>query len=160
MFCINCFHKNTRVGNSRPHKKQPSIWRRRTCPQCGATFTTYERPSLADNTPIQLADGQTDTFNLGRLIISIAACFTHNPSAGTYQALWLAQTVEATLSTEHTTSLTPEDIEATTHQVLRRYDEMAAIQYAAKHNLIYATRKPGRPSVRAHAPRSDASPSR
>lgn len=153
MFCINCFHTNTSVANSRPNKKQPSVWRRRKCSKCGTIFTTYERPSLADNTPINLSDGRQDTFNLGRLILSIAGAFTHNPAEGQYNALWLAQTVEDTLSTERT-SITPQDIEATTHQVLKKYDELAAIQYAAQHQLIFSTRKRGRPSLRGPEPLS------
>lgn len=159
MFCINCFHPKTSVSNSRPHKKQPSVWRRRICAQCSAVFTTYERPSLADNIPISLPGGGSDTFNLGRLILSIAGAFTHDPNEGRYNALWLAQTVEDTLSTQRT-SMTPEDIEATTHQVLKKYDELAAIQYAAKHNLISSVRKRGRPSLHERGPRSRESPSR
>ncbi len=153
MFCINCFHKSTSVSNSRPHKKQPQIWRRRTCANCHAVFTTYERPSLADNTPIDLADGSTDTFNLGRLILSISKAFTHSPNDAQYSSLWLAQTVEDTLSTDRK-SISPEDIEATTHQVLKKFDELAAVQYAAQHKLISSTRKRGRPSLREHGPRS------
>jgi transcriptional repressor NrdR len=159
MFCINCFHKNTVVANSRPHKKQPQIWRRRTCEECGTTFTTYERPSLADNKPVALPDGKTDTFNLGKLIISIAKAFTHMPAQAEYHALWLAQTVEDTLSTERKV-VTPEDIEATTHTVLRRFDELAAVQYAAQHQLISSTRRRGRPSWRGPEPPKQQSPSR
>lgn len=153
MFCINCFHTNTQVTNSRPHKKQPSVWRRRSCKNCGTVFTTYERPSLADNTPISLPDNQSDTFNLGKLILSIARSFTHSPSEGEYIALWLAQTVEDTLSTQRQV-ITPDDITATTHQVLKQFDELAAVQYAARHNLISSTRRRGRPSLRAPGPRS------
>lgn len=159
MFCINCFHKNTAVANSRPHKKQPQIWRRRKCANCGIVFTTYERPSLADNKPIHLPNGKEDTFNLGRLIISISRAFTHTPEEGNYNALWLAQTVEDTLSTQYKI-ITPADIEAVTHQTLKQFDELAAIQYAATHKLISSTRKRGRPSLRAHGPRTDVSPSR
>ena len=140
MFCINCFHSSTAVSNSRPNKKQ-------------TTFTTYERPSLADNMPISLTDGTTDTFNLGKLILSIAKAFTHSPNDAQYSSLWLAQTVEDTLSTERK-SLTIEDIEATTHQVLKKFDELAAVQYAAQHQLISSTRKRGRPSLREREPRS------
>lgn len=154
MFCINCFHKNTAVINSRPHKKQPTVWRRRKCPNCGQAFTTFERPSLADNKSIHLPDGKTDTFNLGKLVISIGKAFTHSPGDGAYNALWLAQTVEDTLSTQHQT-ITPEDIEAVVHQTLKRFDELAAVQYAAQHQLISATRKPrGRPSLHEHGPRT------
>jgi transcriptional repressor NrdR len=153
MFCINCFHKSTTVANSRPNKKQPQIWRRRSCSNCHVTFTTYERPSLADNKTITLADGSSDTFNLGKLILSIAKAFTHSPNDAQYNALWLAQTVEDTLSIERQ-ALTPEDIEATTHQVLKKFDELAAIQYAAQHQLISSARKRGRPSLRERGPRS------
>lgn len=153
MFCINCFHKNTAVANSRPNKKQPQVWRRRTCSNCQTTFTTYERPSLADNKPISLQSGGSDVFNLGKLILSIAQAFSHSPDDAQYNALWLAQTVEDTLSTERQI-ITPEDIAATTHQVLRKFDELAAIQYAAQHKLISSTRKRGRPSLREHGPRT------
>lgn len=160
MFCINCFHPSTTVENSRPSKKHPQVWRRRKCLKCGVHFTTFERPSLADNKRVTLSDGQFDVFNLGKLILSIAKAFTHAPQEAEYNALWLAQTVEETLSTERQT-ITPEDIEATTHQVLKRFDELAAIQYAAQHHLISSSRKQrGRPSLREHGPRTDASPSR
>lgn len=153
MFCINCFHTNTSVTNSRPNKKQPQVWRRRTCLNCQSTFTTYERPSLADNKPINLPGGGNDTFNLGKLILSIAKAFTHASHDAQYDSLWLAQTVEDTLSTERQI-ITPEDIAAITHQVLKKFDELAAIQYAAQHQLISSTRKRGRPSLREHGPRS------
>lgn len=152
MFCINCFNGTTRVSNTRANKKQAHIWRRRSCNRCGAVFTTRERPSLADNKPIILSSGEKDQFNLGKLILSISRAFTHNASEAEYNALWLAQTTEDILSTEQET-VTPEDIEATVHNVLKRYDELAAIQYAAQHNLISSTRKRGRPSLREHVPR-------
>jgi transcriptional repressor NrdR len=153
MFCVNCFHKNTAVVNSRPHKKQPTVWRRRTCSNCSQTFTTYERPSLADNKPVHLPSGKTSKFNLGKLIISINKAFTHSPENGQYNALWLAQTVEDTLSTEYKV-LTPEDIEVVAHQTLKRFDELAAMQYAAQHQLISSTRRRGRPSLREHGPQT------
>lgn len=157
MFCLNCFHSKTNVANSRPHKKQPSVWRRRVCPNCGAAFTTYERPALAENKPVEAARG-SDTFNLGRLIISIARAFQHSPRAAKYDALWLAQTVEDLLSTESEV-ITPEDIAAATHYVLRNYDQLAAVQYAAQHQLLTSMRpRAGRPSLASHAPRRPRSP--
>ncbi|MEP6710106.1 MAG: hypothetical protein ABJA64_00105 [Candidatus Saccharibacteria bacterium] len=134
------------MTNSRPHKKQPVVWRRRKCEACGTVFTTVERPSLADNTPVHLPDGTIDSFNLGRLIVSIADSFSHAPVEGKSSALWLAQTVETTIASQLKT-ITPEDIEAVTHQVLKKYDELAAVQYAAKHQLIVSVRRRGRPSL-------------
>lgn len=158
MFCINCFHPTTSVTNSRPHKKQAQIWRRRKCSQCNTVFTTYERPSLADNQPVALPNGKTDTFNTGKLILSIAKAFTHAPKQAQYDTLWLAQTVESMLSTERQV-LTTEDIEAATHFVLMQFDELAAMQYAAQHQLISSTRRRGRPSLAWHGREIGASPS-
>lgn len=155
MFCLNCFHKNTFVVNSRPSKKQAQVWRRRKCPQCQTLFTTHERPSLFDNKLIMLPSGDTTTFNLGKLILSIAKAFSHASDEIKYNALWLAQSVEDTLSTQYK-SITPEDIEAVTHQTLRHFDELAAMQYAIQHKLISSTRRRGRPSTAWHEPQTDA----
>ncbi len=159
MFCVNCFHSFTRVTNTRPHKKHPSVWRRRSCAECHSTFTTYERPSLADNKKINLPTGETISFNLGKLVISIANAFTHQPDEAKYHSLWLAQTVEDSLSTEYPV-VTTDDIAAVTHQTLKQFDELAAIQYAARHGLIASTRKRGRPSLSERARRNGESPSR
>lgn len=155
MFCINCFHKNTKTVNSRPHKKQPQVWRRRQCPECSTTFTTYERPSLADNKKV------TDSnirFNTGWLTISIAESFTHDPLRGKENAFWLAQSVEDFLSLKKE-ALTTTQISHVTYEVLKRYDALAALQYAAKHQLISSVRKRGRPSLYEHEQPLDESPS-
>ena len=146
MFCVNCFHPTTSVVNSRTKKNQPSVWRRRKCSLCGTTFTTYERPSLTENKKVHLSDGKDKKFNLGKLTLSIAKAFTHSPEEAQYYSLHLAQTVEDLLSSQRE-MITPEDIAAATHQTLKRYDEMAAMQYAIQHSLITSTRRRGRPSL-------------
>lgn len=145
MISINSSNEQTRVINSRTSKKKPLVWRRRQGVISGITFTTYERPSLAENKPIQL-DDDTDTFNLGRLILSIAQAFGHNKHAARYDSLWLAQTVEERLSVTPE-PLTPALIANTTHDTLKRFDQLAAVQYAAKHHLISNVRRRGRPSI-------------
>ncbi|MBI3889353.1 hypothetical protein HY312_02145 [Candidatus Saccharibacteria bacterium] len=112
----------------------------------GITFTTYERPSLAENAQILKKDGTTATFNLGKLILSIAAAFSHDVHGAQYESLWLAQTVEDKLSMDTSGQLTSALISQTTYLTLKRFDELAAVQYAAKHHLISAVRKRGRPS--------------
>jgi transcriptional repressor NrdR len=159
MFCINCFHPSTTVGNSRPNKKQPLVWRRRSCPQCGTVFTTTERPSLAYTQKVHLPSGETRAFNLGKLIISLSRAFQHNPQDAELATLELAQTIETILTTE-VQMITPGDIEVITHQVLKRYDELAAMQYAAQHQLITTSKRRGRPSLRERERPTDGSPSR
>lgn len=146
MISLNSPHEPTKVLNSRSSKKRPVVWRRRQGITTGYTFTTYERPALAENKPITLIDGSLDIFNLGRLILSIAASFHHNEHAAKYDSLWLAQTVEETLSMDQEL-LTPNRIAHLTYQILKRFDELAAVQYAAKHHLISSVRRRGRPSL-------------
>lgn len=153
MICINCFNPKTKVVNSRPHKKSSSTWRRRKCPKCQALFSTTELPSLEENQNILSSSGQSRPFNAGKLVISISKAFAHDPERAQYDSIWLARTVEEILSTEYT-SLTNDDIAAVTHQTLKRFDELAAVQYAARHQLIVSTKRRGRPSLREPGQRS------
>lgn len=144
MKCINCFHVKTKVTNSRPNQK-PVVWRRRNCPRCKTVFTTYERPSL-DERQILDHQGAKSSFNLGRLIISISKSFHHNPSQAKIDSLFLAETVETKLIM-HGKDLSVDDISAITHETIKQYDPVAAIQYAAQHDLVILKRRPGRPSI-------------
>ena len=151
MLCINSSsNEQTKVINSRASKKAPVVWRRRQGLKTNTIFTTYERPALAENSPIIKEDGSRDIFNLGKLILSIAASFTHNTHAAQYESLWIAQTIEDTLSMD-VHALSPETIAQTTYLTLKRFDELAAIQYAVKHHLITKVRRRGRPSFNENA---------
>jgi len=85
-------------------------------------------------------------FSIGRLTISIAAAFTHNPTLGKSHSFDLATTVEQHLATDYPQP-SVDDIAAVTHTVLKRYDELAALQYAAQHGLVTNVRRRGRPSI-------------
>jgi transcriptional repressor NrdR len=158
MFCINCYHSSTQVTNSRPHKKQPLVWRRRHCTACGDTFTTHERPSLRDNMVITGPSG-SEPFNLGKLILSIARAFLHSERDAQYSSLWIAKTVEDTISTQ-LKAVTTSNIATITYQALKHFDEVAAVQYGAQHKLIGSAKRRGRPSLVWHEPPTDESPSR
>ena len=153
MICVNCFHGKTRVTNSRPHKKAAGTWRRRSCPNCAIDFTTYEKPALEDSIAVHYpsandTNGTSAAFSLSKLTLSIAGSFTHDPLARQLHSLPLAETVEQLLISQVRTP-SVDDIAAVTHQVLKRFDELAALQYAAGHGLVEATRsRRGRPSVR------------
>lgn len=147
MICINCFHIKTTVANSRPHKKQSSVWRRRHCARCNAVFTTHERVALNDQRTVYETNGRQQPFNLGRLIISLHRAFAHAPDQGKAETLWLAQTIETLLVAQTTGNLTTEQITHTAYGVLKKYDELAAVQYAAQHQIISSLRRRGRPSL-------------
>lgn len=144
----------TKVTNSRPHKKTAGTWRRRHCqnPTCGITFTTYEKPALDESIAVHYGhdnDSKTSApFSLSKLTLSIAGSFSHDQAARQLHSLPLAETVEQLLISQ-VQQPSADDIAATTHQVLKRFDELAALQYAATHGLVATTRKRrGRPSIR------------
>ncbi|MES2876705.1 MAG: hypothetical protein V4678_04530 [Patescibacteria group bacterium] len=152
MICVNCFHGKTKVANSRPHKKTAGTWRRRQCQNgtCGITFTTYEKPALDDSVTVHYGSSGSAKapFSLSKLTLSIAASFTHDSAARQLHSLPLAETIEQLLISQ-VKQPSSDDIAATAHQVLKRFDELAALQYAAGHGLVEATRsRRGRPSIR------------
>lgn len=148
MFCINCFYPNTRVVNSRPNRKKPLIWRRRTCAKCGHTFTTEELPSLRENKEVQ-SGNEILPFNIGKLTISISKAFPHSKKDAEYSSFDLARTIEGHLTTE-LEYITVADIAAFAHNTLKRFDEIAGMQYAMQHGLITSVRRRGRPSFAWH----------
>lgn len=170
MICIYCFHTKTRVANSRPHKKQPQVWRRRQCPQCETIFTTYERPASDDlivtrrrlvGTGAKHTKPTEETFNIGKLTLSIARAAQHNQQQAEYDSFSLASTIEIKLLTIAAKNSTPnkkdpihlrvsaQEILHTTHAVLKRFDELTSMQYAMQHGLITSVRRRGRPSTTA-----------
>lgn len=170
MICLYCLHTKTCVTNSRPHKKHSQSWRRRQCPECQSVFTTYERPT-SDDVLVHHHDGTTTAFNLGKLMLSIARAAQHNQDQAEYDSLFLAQTIELAVikqvasthkpttevkNKKNSPSIQSKDIATTTHDVLKRFDELTAIQYAMQHHLIVSVRRRGRPSTTATRRADDA----
>ena len=117
-------------------------------------FTSYEKPALDASIRINYGSKSgTDSavaapFSLSKLTLSIAGSFDHDQVARQLHALSLAETVEQLLITQ-VRQPSVDDIAATTHQVLKRFDELAALHYAAAHGLVAAARtRRGRPSIR------------
>jgi transcriptional repressor NrdR len=136
----------TKVTNSRTQIKSPIIWRRRICLKCHRVFSSYERPST-DSLKVTSKNGTKMPFSIGKLTLSIAKSFSHNTQAAEFDSMSLAQTVELQLLSLTANPLTNNEIADHTYQTLKRYDELAAVQYAAKHQLITTVRRRGRPSI-------------
>lgn len=149
MICIYCLHKKTQTANSRPHKSTTQVWRRRHCPSCGRTFTTYERPSLEDIKIIRNKQ-HTEVFSIGELAASIYGSIAHLPQAGTH-SYELARTVELRLIQKYdiTSPITIGAIAKETHSALTAYDATCGLQYGISHGLIASIRRRGRPSTTA-----------
>lgn len=153
MICINCFEPSTNVINSRPHKKQASVWRRRRCRACRAIFTTTEAPVVGDALQIIYADGSTESFSLPRLTVNFAGVLAHHSEKAADESYWLAETVYQLLIERGNSgqAIPLHEFVTTAHKVLERFDALAGLQYAAKHRLVTNTRKsPGRPRFRTN----------
>ncbi len=147
MFCINCFHSKTQVTNSRPQKKQPSIWRRRHCPSCGTDFTTYENIALDELLLIVKADKKMP-YNRGKLLASLIDAL--RPTGDDLsQAYWLVVTIEEKLLSDHKARGAWQKIESTAlatlaYQTLLAYNRVAGLSYGTSHGLVSMGQKRGR----------------
>lgn len=140
MICIKCSN-DTKVSNSRPHKKTPSVWRRRECKACGTVFTTAE--VVADNTyqfAVKAIDGSKADFSLPRLMLSIVPALGHRSSeAVADESYWLAQTIAQAIQATATDIVTAEALAEETYSTLSFFDATAGMQYGARHGLIKNT---------------------
>lgn len=101
-------------------------------------------------------DNSTLPFNIGKLIVSVANSFQHNKQSADLDSYFICQTIETKLLMQ-SKELSSDDIAAITHQTLKSFDPVAAIQYAAQHDLITLKRRAGRPSVSFGRESSDQS---
>ena len=66
MKCPFCGSDDTQVKDSRPTEDNTAIRRRRSCPACGARFTTFERVQLRELTVVK-AGGKREPLDREKL---------------------------------------------------------------------------------------------
>ena len=70
MRCPFCGHHDTQVKDSRPTEDNAAIRRRRSCPECGARWTTFERVQLRELIILK-KDGKKEPFEREKLARSL-----------------------------------------------------------------------------------------
>ena len=70
MRCPFCGHPDTQVKDSRPTEDNAAIRRRRSCPECGARWTTFERVQLRELIIVK-KDGEKESFDREKLTRSL-----------------------------------------------------------------------------------------
>ena len=78
MRCPYCNDEDTQVKDSRPTEDNSVIRRRRSCIQCAARFTTFERVQLRD-LMVKKRDGKKAEFDRDKLARSIMIAFRKRP---------------------------------------------------------------------------------
>ena len=78
MRCPFCGHNDTQVKDSRPTEDNAAIRRRRSCPECGARWTTFERVQLRELS-ITKKNGKKELFEREKLTRSLRVALQKRP---------------------------------------------------------------------------------
>ena len=78
MRCPFCGHPESQVKDSRPSEDGAAIRRRRSCPECGGRFTTFERVQLRELTIIKRS-GRRAPFDREKLVRSLSVALRKRP---------------------------------------------------------------------------------
>ncbi|MGD9537932.1 MAG: transcriptional regulator NrdR [Alphaproteobacteria bacterium] len=78
MRCPFCGHEDTQVKDSRPTDDNTAIRRRRSCANCGARFTTFERIQLRELTVVK-SNGQREPFDRDKVMRSMRIALRKRP---------------------------------------------------------------------------------
>ena len=132
MVCLYC-GSPTKVTNSRTRADNLLVWRRRSCQQCKAVFTTLEQIDRQSAVAVKKRNGHIEPFLRDKLLISVYDSLKHRKTALT-DATALSDTIIRSVLTKMTDgSLKIDDLVSTTHLVLLRFDKPAAVYYASFH---------------------------
>ncbi len=78
MRCPFCGHSDTQVKDSRPTEDNAAIRRRRSCPECGSRWTTFERVQLRELTVVKKG-GDKSPFDREKLLRSLKIALRKRP---------------------------------------------------------------------------------
>jgi len=132
MVCVYCGSR-TQVTNSRPQKRLRQVWRRRSCTECGAIFTTNESVDFSTSLVVRGTAGNVRPFSRDQLFVSILRAVGHREAPIDDAGALTATITGKLLHGAKTAALTRADIIDTALQVLKHFDRAAAVQYAAYH---------------------------
>lgn len=124
---------DSRVTNSRLQKRSNSVWRRRTCPNCGAIWTTIESMKGSVTFKVKSNEDLVD-FRPEILLISIYECLKHRKHPA-QDAQYVFETVLGNLGRTNNSIYTTELIAINCYKVLKRYDKLASDLYKVTHRI-------------------------
>lgn len=127
MRCPWCGEEDTKVIDSRSVEGKKK--RRRCCIQCGRRFNTYEcveRPMLM----VAKRDGSVEPFNRNKLIGGIVNSIKKRP-VKMEQITGLVDEIEAALSGEMVSMVSPDQIGSMVMERLMKIDTVAYVRFAS-----------------------------
>lgn len=129
MRCPFCSHAESQVKDSRPSEDGASIRRRRSCPQCGGRFTTFERVQLRELTIVKKS-GRRTPFDREKLERSIAIATRKRP-VEPERVDRMISAITRQLESRGETDVKSEVVGELVMGALKSLDEVAYVRYAS-----------------------------
>ncbi|MEM9046008.1 MAG: transcriptional regulator NrdR [Pseudomonadota bacterium] len=129
MRCPYCGSVETQVKDSRPAEDHVAIRRRRSCPDCGGRFTTYERVQLRDLVVIK-KNGKREEFDRDKLSRSIRIALQKRPVEPERTEQMISGIVRRLESTGDT-DIASDTIGEIVMETLSRIDTIAYVRFAS-----------------------------
>jgi transcriptional repressor NrdR len=129
MRCPFCSHPDTQVKDSRPTEDNSAIRRRRSCTECGARFTTFERVHLRELTIIK-SSGRRETFDRDKIERSIRIALRKRPVEEERVARVVTSMVRR-LETMGETEIPAATVGEVVMEALRSLDSVAYVRFAS-----------------------------
>jgi transcriptional repressor NrdR len=129
MRCPHCGALDTQVRDSRPSEDHAAIRRRRSCPDCGSRFTTFERVQLRELTIIKRS-GRRVPFDREKLSRSIQIALRKR-LIGEDRIEQLVSSIVRTLENGNDAEISSETVGKLVMEGLKTLDSVAYVRYAS-----------------------------
>ena len=129
MRCPFCGHPGSQVKDSRPSEDGAAIRRRRSCPECGGRFTTFERVQLRELVVVKRS-GRRAPFDREKLDRSIAVAMRKRP-VDSDRVERMVSSIVRQLESRGETELPSQVIGELVMKALKALDEVAYVRYAS-----------------------------
>lgn len=129
MRCPFCGNEETQVKDSRPTEDNGAIRRRRSCPECGERFTTFERVQLREMTVLK-SGGRKQPFNRDKIIKSMQTALQKRP-VELEEIEKTASLIVRKLESRGEQEISSDTIGAAVMQALKDLDAIGYIRYAS-----------------------------
>jgi transcriptional repressor NrdR len=129
MRCPFCGSEDTQVKDSRPTEDGAAIRRRRSCNNCGARFTTFERVQLRELIVVKSSD-QREPFDREKLARSMRIALRKRP-VDADRLDRVVNSIVRQLESSGETDVPSKQIGEMAMQALRSLDKVAYVRYAS-----------------------------
>jgi transcriptional repressor NrdR len=129
MRCPHCGATDSQVRDSRPSEDYTAIRRRRSCTDCGARFTTFERVQLRELTIVK-RDGRREPFDREKLARSIGIAVRKRP-IGQERIEHFVSSIVRSLENRNEAEIASPEVGSLVLAMLKDLDAVAFIRYAS-----------------------------